>query len=86
MIEKAYHAAVDCARTQGAKYFELEAATHFARWLKSQSRADEARILLAEVYGWFTEGFDTAALRDANKLLDELSDKHAATRSSGSRS
>jgi hypothetical protein len=53
----------------------LQAATHFARWLKSQGRAAEAQTVLAEIYGRFTEGFDTPALKEARALLDELSDR-----------
>jgi len=75
VIEAAYREAADCAQSQGAKYFELETATHFARWLKSQGRAGEARTMLADIYNWFTEGFDTIALREAKTLLNELSDK-----------
>ena len=44
-----------------------------ARLLASQGRRDEARAMLAEIYGWFTEGFDTADMKDAKALLDELS-------------
>jgi len=43
-----------------------------ARLLASQGRRDEARVMLAEIYSWFTEGFDTADLKDAKALLDEL--------------
>jgi tetratricopeptide (TPR) repeat protein len=71
-IEAAYRAAVECARLQGARYFELQATTSFARWLNSQHRPAEARILLSEIYNWFTEGFDTFALREARELLDQL--------------
>ena len=45
-----------------------------ARLLASQNRRDEARAMLAEIYGWFTEGFDTADLKDAQALRDKLSD------------
>jgi predicted ATPase len=72
-IEAAYRAAIECARSQGARYYELQATTPFARWLKSQGRAAEAQSLLAGIYAWFTEGFDTADLKDAKALLDELS-------------
>jgi predicted ATPase len=44
-----------------------------ARLLASQSRGDEARVMLAEIYGWFTEGFDTADLKEAKALIDDLS-------------
>lgn len=73
--EIAYRTAIECARGQGARYFELQAATDFARWLKSQDRAAEARILLADIYNWFTEGFDTFVLREARILLHELARK-----------
>jgi predicted ATPase len=51
----------------------LRATMSFARLLDKQGRRDEARVMLAEIYGWFTEGFDTADLKDAKALLDELS-------------
>jgi predicted ATPase len=50
----------------------LRATTSLARLLNEQGRRDEARRTLAEIYGWFTEGFDTADLKDAKALLDEL--------------
>ena len=52
---------------------ELRATTSLARLLNEHGRRDEARTMLAEIYGWFTEGFDTADLKDAKALLDELS-------------
>jgi tetratricopeptide (TPR) repeat protein len=61
------------ARKQGAKFFELRAAASLARLWRDQGRRDEARELLAPVYGWFAEGFDTLDLKEAKKLLDELS-------------
>jgi tetratricopeptide (TPR) repeat protein len=70
--ETTYRAAIECARDQGARYYELQTAMPFARWLKSQERPAEAQTLLTEIYGWFTEGFDTADLKDAKALLDEL--------------
>ena len=60
------------ARSQSAKSFELRATTSLARLLAKQGRRDEARTMLAEIYNWFTEGFDTADLKDAKALLDEL--------------
>jgi tetratricopeptide (TPR) repeat protein len=71
-VEPAYREATECARNQENKWDELQTTTHFARWLKSQGRRDEARTMLAAIYGWFTEGFDTADLKDAKALLDEL--------------
>ena len=72
-VEAAYHEAIDCTREQGARFYELEATTAFARWLKGKGRATEARTVLTKIYSWFTEGFDTAALLDAKTLLDEMS-------------
>ena len=60
------------AREFGAKALELRAAMSFARLFSNQGRRDEARSMLAEIYGWFTEGFDTADLKDAKALLEEL--------------
>jgi class 3 adenylate cyclase/predicted ATPase len=64
--------ALDVARRQAAKAWELRAATSLARLWCDQNRADEARALLTDVYNWFTEGFDTPDLQDARRLLDEL--------------
>ena len=74
-IEEAYLAAIECARGQKARYYELQATTHFGRWLKSQGRAAEAQTLLSEIYGWFNEGWDTPELKEAKTLLDELTGK-----------
>ena len=64
--------AIAIARRQSAKAWELRATTSLARLLASQERGEEARSVLAKIYGWFTEGFDTADLKDAKALLDEL--------------
>jgi predicted ATPase len=61
------------ARAQQAKSWELRAAMSMARLWRDQGKRDEARDLLAPVYGWFTEGFDTLDLKEAKILLDELS-------------
>jgi predicted ATPase len=60
------------AADQGAKLFELRAATSLARLWRDQGKLIEARDLLAPIYGWFTEGFDTLDLKQAKALLDEL--------------
>jgi predicted ATPase len=65
--------AIGIAQGQGTKWWELRATMSLARLLAKQGRRDEARAMLAEIYGWFTEGFDTADLKDAKALLDELS-------------
>jgi len=68
-----FERAIEIARKQEARSWELRATTSLARLLRNNNRRDEARIMLAEIYGWFTEGFDTADLKDAKALLDELS-------------
>ena len=60
------------ARKQSARSFELRATMSLARLLRDPSRRDEAGAMLAEIYNWFTEGFDTADLKDAKALLDQL--------------
>ena len=60
------------ARAQQAKSWELRAAMSMARLWRDQGKRDEARDLLAPVYGWFTEGFDTLDLKEAKALLEEL--------------
>jgi predicted ATPase len=64
--------ALTVAREQQAKSWELRAAISMARLWREQGKRDEARELLAPVYGWFTEGFDTLDLKEAKRLLDEL--------------
>jgi len=71
--EACFHQALEIARRQGAKSYELRAATSLSRLLHTQGKAAEARTLLSEVYGWFTERFDTADLQEAKGLLDTLS-------------
>jgi predicted ATPase len=71
-VESSFRQAIEVARGQSAKWFELRATMSLARLLASQGRRDEARTKLAEIYNWFTEGFDTADLRDAKSLLDDL--------------
>ena len=71
--ENCFEQALAVARDQQAKSWELRAATSMARMWQSQGRCGDARLLLAPVFGWFTEGFDTADLRDAKALLEQLS-------------
>jgi predicted ATPase len=70
--EELYRKALSIAEEQGAKLWELRAVASLARLRRDQGRKAEARDLLAPVYGWFTEGFDTPDLKDAKALLDEL--------------
>ena len=70
--EAYFDRALAVARQQQAKSWELRAAMSMARLWRDQGKRDEARDLLAPVYGWFTEGFDTLDLKEAKALLDEL--------------
>jgi predicted ATPase len=71
--EAAFRSSIDLARSEEAKGYELRATTSLARLLRAQGRCDEAHSMLARIYGWFTEGFETADLKDAKALLLELS-------------
>jgi predicted ATPase len=71
-VEACFHQALDVARQQQAKSLELRAAMGLARLWQSWDKCQDAYELLAPVYGWFTEGFDTADLKEAKVLLDEL--------------
>jgi class 3 adenylate cyclase/predicted ATPase len=71
--EECFRRAIGIAHNQSGKSLELRAATSLARLLASNGSQGEVRTILAEIYGWFTEGFDTADLKDAKALLDELS-------------
>jgi adenylate cyclase len=70
--ETCFLKAIEIAKKQQAKSWELRAATSLARLWQQQSKRAEAHKLLSEVYNWFTEGFDTKELQDANKLLEDL--------------
>ena len=70
--ERCFHNAIAVAREQGAKSFELRAATSLAELWQQQGELGDARRLLGDIYGWFTEGFETGDLRRAKALLDEL--------------
>jgi predicted ATPase len=70
--EELYRKALSIAAEQGAKLWELRAAASLASLRRDQGRRVEAHELLAPIYGWFTEGFDTPDLKEAKALLDEL--------------
>jgi predicted ATPase len=70
--QNAFEEALGVARKQQAKAYELRAATSLARFWGEQARRTEARDLLAPIYAWFTEGFDTPDLKEAKALLGEL--------------
>jgi len=70
--EAGFREAIDLARSMGARAWELRATMSLARLLRDTDRREEARTTLGEIYNWFTEGFDTADLKNAKALLDEL--------------
>src|SRR3990172_11917413 len=70
--ETCFRQAVDIARQKSAKSLELRAVMSLSRLLQKQRKQEEARQILAEIYGWFTEGFDTADLKEAKTLLEEI--------------
>ena len=70
--ERYLRTALDTARGQGVKWLQLRTSVSLARLLRDTNRRDEARAMLAEIYNWFTEGFDTADLKDAKLLLEDL--------------
>jgi predicted ATPase/DNA-binding winged helix-turn-helix (wHTH) protein len=69
---KCFDRAIEVARVQSARSWELRATMSLAHLLASQGRREEARTILAAIYNWFTEGFDTADLKEAKALLDEI--------------
>jgi predicted ATPase len=69
---RSFRTAIEISRKQRAKSWELRATTSLARLLAKQGNRKEARTMLSAIYNWFTEGFDTADLKDAKALLDEL--------------
>ena len=70
--EACFHQALDVSCRQQAKSWELRAAISLSRLWQQQGKRAEAYTLLAPIYGWFTEGFDTADLQEAKALLEEL--------------
>jgi predicted ATPase len=81
--EVSYRRAIEQARSQESRSWELRAATSLARLWRDQGKRAAARDLLAPVYGWFTEGFGTRDLKDAKALLKELADGPASPASEG---
>lgn len=77
--EAYFDRALAVARQQQAKSWELRASISLARLWRNQGKRDEARELLAPVYGWFTEGFDTLDLKEAKALLSELASSTASS-------
>lgn len=78
--EASFHRAIEVARGQRTKSLELRAALSLGRFWRDEGRLQDAHRLVAEVYGWFTEGLDTPDLREARSLLDELSEPDRAPR------
>ena len=72
--EQSFRTAIEISRKQHAKSWELRATSSLARLLDGEGKRNEARAMLADIYNWFTEGFDTADLKDAKALLDELTE------------
>jgi predicted ATPase len=70
--EHCFRTALEVARAQEAKWWELRTSVSLARLLRDINRRGEARMMLAEIYNWFTEGFDTADLQETKALLNEL--------------
>jgi predicted ATPase len=73
--EACFLKAIEIARKQQAKSLELRAVMSLSRLWQQQGKKEEARQMLAEIYNWFTEGFDTVDLQEAKALLEELSHK-----------
>src|SRR5712692_209165 len=73
LAKQDFREAIELAQKMSAKSLELRATMSLARLLAKQGRRDEARTMLAAIYNWFTEGFDTTDLKEAKALLDELS-------------
>jgi predicted ATPase len=70
--EECFQQALDTARRQQAKSLELRSAMSLSRLWQQQGKQEDAHQLLSEIYGWFTEGFDTADLKEGRALLEEL--------------
>ena len=75
LAEADFREAIALAQKMSAKAWELRATTSLARLLRDGGRRDKARAILADIYNWFTEGLDTADLKEAKALLDELNER-----------
>ncbi len=73
--EECFQKAIDIARRQSAKSLELRAVMSLGRLWQKQGKKEEARQMLAEIYGWFTEGFGTKDLQEAETLLEKLGEQ-----------
>ena len=71
-VEEYFHKAIEVARYQNAKLYELRAVMNLCRLWQQQGKWEEAYKLLVKIYNWFTEGFDTKDLQEAKALLEEL--------------
>jgi len=71
--EDEFRKAIEIARRKQAKSLELRATVSLSRLWQKQGKKEEARNILSEIYGWFTEGFDTGDLKEAKAILEELS-------------
>ena len=71
-VEECFRKSIAIARQQEARSFELKAVMSLSRLWEQQGKKEQARQMLAEIYGWFTEGFDTADLKEAKAMLDKL--------------
>ena len=78
--EECFQKAIEIARHQSAKSLELRAVMSLSRLWQQQGKKEEARHMLAEIYGWFTEGFDTKDLQEAKTLLEELGEQEVRSR------
>ena len=74
LAEADFRESIALAQKMSAKAWELRSTMSLARMLNQQGKRDEARTMLSEIYGWFTEGFDTADMKDAKALLEELAE------------
>jgi len=74
-VEACFHKAIEIARKQQAKSLELRAVMSLSRLWQHQGKREDARQMLADIYNWFTEGFDTQDLKDAKALLEDLSER-----------